>query len=72
MEKVSELETAIAVLEKARANIDLEIMRLAAKLPSPVKRTKSVEVFDPFKKGGENGRRTNARRKVEGKIPKGV
>ena len=72
MEKVSELETAIAALEKARQNIDLEIMRLAAKLPNPSKRTKCVEVFDPFKKVKENGSRATTRRKVEGKVPQGV
>ena len=62
MEKISELEVAIAALEKAMANIDLEIMRLASKFPNPVKRVGDVDVFDPFKKVKSNGRGKNAGR----------
>lgn len=72
MEKISELEIAIAALEKARANIDLEIMRLASKLPNPVKRVGEVDVFDPFKKVKSNGRGKNAGRALEGKVPERV
>ena len=50
MERITEIEIAIASLERTRKTLDLEIDRLRAKLPASLTSRKSVKVVNPFSK----------------------
>lgn len=61
MERISEIEIAIASLERTKKTLDLEIERLRARLPDNSPKRKCVQVVNPFKKE-ENERRKAGRR----------
>lgn len=61
MEQVSEIEIAIASLERTRKTLDMEIDRLRSKLSGSFPKRNSVNVVNPFKKE-DNERRKTPRR----------